>query len=85
MKVETSQPVIEYLKDVKPVDEVTKDKIVEERQKKTTPVKFRKRKIRMIRPDNLSGRNPPRAMTDREKSLYVLKPNLQYWADKGML
>jgi hypothetical protein len=27
--------------------------------------------------------NPPRSMTEREKELYAIKPDLQYWVNKG--
>lgn len=47
-----------------------------------------KRKVRFvpkIYADKLSGKYPPRPMTEREKELFAIKPNLQYWVNKGVL
>ena len=35
--------------------------------------------------DNLSGKHPPRSMTETENEFYLIKPNLQYWVNLGEL
>lgn len=61
------------------IPDVEKDKIVSERQKKTTLKSTRKKDYRP------SGYTPPRSMTEREKELYAIKPELQYWVNQGEL
>lgn len=52
---------------------------------KEKPIKVPRKRVKLVRPDNLSGKHPPRPMTEREKELFAIKPNLQYCVNKGML
>ena len=58
---------------VSPAEQKSMKQIMEEK---------RERFVAKFRP---KGYREPRSMTEQEKELYKIKPNLQYWVDKGML